>query len=281
MNWSDHRGVHFNALLVIVGVIFAALVGWLRYLTGPEWALSLFYLIPISIVTWKAGRWAGILISFCSAISWLAADIMMLDTFSKKIIPFLNETFRLAVFLIITFCLSALRKALNTHKELSRTDSLTGIENRRAFFDLASKELDKARRFHYPISLLYIDLDDFKQINDLFGHHVGDDLLCMVARLIKSNIRSFDIVARLGGDEFCVLLIASEAEPAHSVAEKIQKLIVDLMSKREWSMTLSIGVATFRCLPESVSDMLKVGDSLMYSAKVKGKNMIQQNIIGK
>ena len=274
-------GGHSNVFLVIIGLIFTALVGVVRYLTGPEWALSLFYLVPISIAAWKVGRRAGVLMSFCGAISWLVADLMILDTFSIKAIPFINETFRLIVFLIITYYISRLRATLNMHKELSRIDSLTGIENRRAFFDLAAIELNKARRFQYPISLLYIDLDDFKRINDLFGHHVGDDLLCTVARVIKSNIRSFDIVARLGGDEFCVLVVGAEANPALSIAEKLQKLIVDLLNKRKWSVTLSIGVATFIHLPESVRDMVKKGDSLMYSAKEKGKNMIQQDVISK
>jgi nitrogen fixation NifU-like protein len=92
-----------KVILVIICFALALIIGIIRYLTGPEWAISAFFLFPIILVTWKAGIWAGVSISFTSAISWLVADLMMVNVFSNAIIPYLNETFRLLVFMVITF----------------------------------------------------------------------------------------------------------------------------------------------------------------------------------
>ncbi len=257
--------------------LLAIFIGVIRYLTGPELALSLFYLFPITAVTWKVGRWAGIFLSLISAGSWLAADLMMLNNFSKVIIPFLNETFRLVVFLIITCILFELKKSLERQKALARTDPLTGILNRRAFFELANLELKKASRFQYPLSVMYIDVDNFKNVNDRFGHNTGDLLLRAVAENIRKNIREIDIIGRFGGDEFCILLSETGAKSAHAVATKLQKKLLDLVDKNHWPVTFSTGVVTYEKIPGSVEEMVKEADTVMYSAK-KGKNLIQQKV---
>lgn len=264
-------------IFLISGFVLAISIGAIRYLTGPELALSLFYLIPISLTTWKVGRGAGIFISFTSAVSWLLADLLMLHEFSNPIIPFLNETFRLIVFLIITYTLFGLKTLLESQKALARTDPLTGIANRRAFFELAQIELQKARRFKHPISILYLDLDNFKNINDRFGHHTGDSLLCLVAESIKKSIREIDKIARFGGDEFVIML--SETKSSYSVAVKIQKKLLKAVKNKKWPVTFSIGAATFKRPPGSVDELIKKADSLMYSAKEKGKNLIQHEVI--
>jgi len=106
---SASNGVknNFRASIVVICFALALAIGVIRYLTGPEWALSALYLFPIILVTWKAGIGAGIFISITSAISWLIADLMMVNVFSNAIIPCLNETFRLLVFLVITLTTTA------------------------------------------------------------------------------------------------------------------------------------------------------------------------------
>jgi len=130
-----------KSLLLTFGFVFSVLIGAVRYLTGPELALSVIYLIPIFIVTIYVGRWAGIIISITSASSWLTADLMMLHTFSNPLIPYLNETFRLIVFLVITFILSELSNTIERQKELAMVDPLTQIANRRAFIKLSRIEI--------------------------------------------------------------------------------------------------------------------------------------------
>lgn len=112
-----------------------------------------------------------------------------------------------------------------------------------------------------------MDLDNFKGVNDNLGHHVGDELLGLVAQHIKGHIREIDILARLGGDEFCLLLVDSTSIVACKVARKLQLEISQLMVDRNWAVTISIGAATFLSLPGSVGEMIATADKLMYLAK--------------
>jgi len=270
---------HSKSFFIIFCLFLVWVIGVFRFLSGPELALSLFYLFPIALATWHVGRWAGISMSIASTMSWLAADLLMLSSFSHALIPYLNETFRLIVFLIITHTIFGLKTALEKHKELARTDPLTSVANRRAFCDLANMELNKARRYQTPISVLYLDIDDFKEINDHFGHHIGDTLLRAVAKTVQKNIRAIDVVARLGGDEFGILLAGTGAEAAALVARKLKKKLSELIQDRGWSVTLSVGAVTFEILPDSVDEMINAADSQMYHAKKNGKNRIQYKII--
>jgi diguanylate cyclase (GGDEF)-like protein len=280
MNMSilgNHRD-YLKYLLAISCLLAAVFIGVIRFLTGPEFALSLFYLLPIALATWYAGRWIGIMVSLASAVSWLVADLNMLPAFSSAWIPYLNETFRLTVFLIITLIITKLKRAMDNHKALARTDSLTAIPNRRAFYDLAEMELNKARRYQSPLSALYVDVDNFKQINDRLGHHIGDMLLRSTANMIKSNIRAIDIIGRFGGDEFVVLLAETGPESVALVARKLKEKLSNLMRNNNWPVTFSIGAVTFEAAPESVEELIIAADKQMYNAKKNGKNRIHYKV---
>ncbi len=279
MTTFNGQNNYFKFFLTIFCLLLTILIGVIRYLTGPEFALSLFYLFPIILGTWYVGQGVGILLSLASAFSWLVADLAMTHAFSNTLIPFLNETFRLLVFLIITFLMVKLKNAIDTHKALSRTDSLTQLHNRRAFQDLADLELTKARRSKKPLSFLYLDIDNFKQINDHFGHRIGDSLLRSVAKTIKSNIRAIDIVARLGGDEFGILLAETGPGAVALVARKLKEKLLGLMQNYNRRVTFSIGVVTFETPPDSVDQLIDAADSQMYFAKNMGKNRIHYKIV--
>jgi diguanylate cyclase (GGDEF)-like protein len=281
MNMSvlvNHRD-YLKYLLAISCLLAAVFIGVIRFLTGPEFALSLFYLLPIALATWYAGRWIGIMVSLASAVSWLVADLNMLPAFSSAWIPYLNETFRLTVFLIITLIITKLKRAMDNHKALARTDPLTAVPNRRAFYDLAEMELNKARRYQSPLSVLYVDIDNFKQINDRLGHHIGDMLLCSAASMIKSNIRAIDIIGRFGGDEFVILLAQTGPDSVALVARKLKDKLSNLMENNNWPVTFSIGAVTFESAPESVEQLIIAADKQMYNAKNNGKNRIHYKVI--
>jgi diguanylate cyclase (GGDEF)-like protein len=265
-------------LLTLFCLLAATLIGVIRYLTGPEFALSLFYILPIALATWYAGKWAGVVVSLTSAISWLIADLTMLTTFSSALVPYFNETFRLTVFFIITFILAKLKSAMDNHKALARSDPLTAIPNRRAFYDLAEMELNKARRYQTPLSVLYVDIDNFKQINDRLGHHIGDALLCSAAKMMKSNLRAIDIMGRLGGDEFVILLAETGAASVALVARKVKDKLLGLMQNNNWPVTFSIGAVTFENPPDSVKQVINAADVQMYKAKRNGKNRIHYKV---
>ena len=267
--------------LIALGFAIVTLLGVAEHLAGIELFLSIFYLIPIFLVTWFTVRWIGIMTSIISAMVWLLADFTSGHTYSHPAIPYWNMSVRLVTFLVITFILSALKSTLEEEKELARTDSLTGIANRRYFIELANTEINRARRYKHPFTVVHIDLDNFKTVNDCFGHSTGDTLLRLVANTIQNNIRVTDIVARLGGDEFAILLPETGRGSAQVITEKVQKINLDVMQRNEWPVSLSIGAVTFMTPPSTVDEMLKISDGLMYAAKNNGKNIIKYEVLRK
>ena len=260
--------------LVLVGMI-----GYARFWTGPEYAFSLFYFFPIVIMTWVWGLAAGIVFATASAFSWLMADLEFLHNFSSPQVPFINETLRLAVFLIFVFLIWKLKRALSLQQKLARTDSLTGLANRRAFMEFAGLELKRAGRFNLPLTLLCMDVDNFKFVNDHYGHHGGDRLLKEVARTIAANIRAIDLAARFGGDEFCVVFSGADEKSADRIVRKLGEKLTVSMQTNEWPVTFSSGVVTYKRIPESVDEMLRSADNLMYRAKKNGKNNIIHQVV--
>jgi len=167
-----------------------------------------------------------------------------------------------------------LNQALEREKDDARMDFLTKIANRRAFYEVALTESNRARRYGRSLTLIYIDLDNFKQVNDRCGHDVGDELLVEVAATVRSNVRSTDTVARLGGDEFAILLPETDQEAAMTVTSKLRDVLLESMRVKNWPVTFSIGVASFAVPPETVEEMVKRADAIMYSVKLQGKNSI-------
>ncbi|WP_145150758.1 GGDEF domain-containing protein [Pseudomonas oryzihabitans] len=153
-------------------------------------------------------------------------------------------------------------------------DALTGVGNRSALDRALVRELELARRTQQPLSLLMLDLDHFKRINDRFGHSVGDDVLRQTARTLGNNLRSMDMVFRFGGEEFCVLLSATGHDAAHIVAERL-RAAVEAQSETAGAIplpvTLSLGLATLRDV-ESPRCLLLRADRALYQAKAEGRN---------
>ena len=265
-------------LLGVSGLSGIALLGWLDYLSGHELGFSLFYLAPISFVTWHAGRYYGLAMAVISATVWLIADLHSGHVYSHPAILIWNTFIRAGFFVIVTLLLSALRRALQAEQALARTDYLTGAANKRFFFELAEKERLRSQRSKHPLSLAYIDLDNFKWVNDNLGHGAGDNVLKSVAHCLQQNLRQTDTVTRLGGDEFALLLPETDATAAQQIASKLQKQLLEQMSKQQWPVTFSIGVVSFRELPPSIELMIKSTDELMYAVKLSGKNNIRVEI---
>ena len=267
-------------LLMSLASAMVVLVGILSHKTGPQLSLTIFYMIPIALVTWFAGRSIGFIFSTLSAITWLIADLTSGATYFPADIPYWNGVVRLGSLLILTFILSTLKNTLRHEKEYSRTDFLTGTRNRRYFIELLNMEINRARRYDRPFTVVCIDLDNFKRVNDSFGHSTGDMLLRSVARTIKENIRVTDTVARLGGDEFAILLPETGRDVAEAILQKVQKINLEVLRDHGWPVTLSIGVVTFKRPPSTVDETLRISDQLMYTAKNNGKNSIRYEVFG-
>ncbi len=162
---------------------------------------------------------------------------------------------------------------------LATTDSLTGIINRREFTRILENEIDRAKRYGIPLSLVMYDLDFFKQINDTFGHDVGDDVLQTVVRLVNKHIRGVDVAARWGGEEFMVLMPQSDLAAARSAAEKLRQAIAQHRFDKASPVTVSFGVTKF--VPQDdIHSLLKRVDDALYQAKMRGRNRVEVLIEG-
>jgi len=179
----------------------------------------------------------------------------------------------------VNFTVSSLRISLEREREMARTDYLTQVANSRYFAEIASNEIKRAGRYLHPFTVAYLDIDDFKSVNDRWGHSTGDQLLALVADTIRSNIRATDSIARLGGDEFVFLLPETGYDAASVVIQKVNQSLQAAMGRKGWPVTFSIGVVTFRTPPDSVDGMIRVADAFMYSVKHSGKNRIQHQEI--
>ncbi|PYX91204.1 MAG: hypothetical protein DMG67_10825 [Acidobacteria bacterium] len=164
---------------------------------------------------------------------------------------------------------------LEAEKKLARSDVLTDLANRRAFYERAEQERKRAGRYGRPLSLAYIDLDNFKQVNDTRGHDAGDQVLSSVATVLKNNLRAEDLAARLGGDEFALLLPEAGDAAAAFVIHKLHRLLTAAMQERNFPVTFSMGLVTYDEVPQNIEEMVQKADDLMYEVKRQGKNAIR------
>ncbi|MGE4072498.1 MAG: GGDEF domain-containing protein [Lysobacterales bacterium] len=258
--------------IMMIGALMVCLLALVHYEIGYEISFAVFYTMPISLVAWYAGRRAAYFISVLSAIAWHLANRLAGETFSVPAIPYWNAATRLGFFIIISTLLASLKQTLEREQALSRTDPLTGLNNRRAFMELAHHEFLRASRHKLPLTLAYIDLDHFKQVNDSEGHDVGDRLLQCVARTLMAEVRATDRLARLGGDEFGLILAEADEDYARTVIARIQTELLAAMQAQDWPVTLSIGVLVCAQLPDNLQAMIAMADELMYQAKASGRN---------
>lgn len=195
-----------------------------------------------------------------------------------NIVPIFNEEKELAYFAAIERDLTEHKMLQSRLEVLASTDGLTGLPNRQAIMTKASKEFSRARRYNRPLSLVMIDIDHFKSINDQHGHAVGDQVLNSVGTTCQSALRGSDVLGRIGGEEFVLLLPDTPQGNAQHVAERMRKYLaetpIDINDKTLW-ITASFGVATLQENDTSLERMLERADEAMYAAKHGGRNQVQ------
>ena len=256
----------------ITGLAIIGLLGFLDYLTGNEITLSLFYLVPIVLVTWVIDHKAGLFMSFLSALTLLGAEIASGQTYSHPILYFLNTLARALFYVVVVYLVSELQKSRKEELLAARTDFVTGAVNARYFNELLQMEISRIRRYPHPITLVYMDVDNFKLVNDLFGHRIGDEVLRCIANELKVQLRITDTVARLGGDEFVMLLPSTRQPEARVVVSKVYTNLSEKMRQRNWPVTFSMGAVTCEFSPYSAEQLVNMADELMYEVKNSTKN---------
>jgi diguanylate cyclase (GGDEF)-like protein len=266
-------------LLIVLGFALIAAIGWIDFLTGYEFSISVFYVIPISLITWTKGRRLGFVASLASALVWLDGDLASGHPYTNPYYPYWNSFIQFSFFIIIAWLLSTLKEALNKENELAKLDYLTGAKNARYFYELAQVEIDRFQRYKHPFTLAYLDLDNFKAINDQLGHMAGDQVLRAVVTCMRQNTRATDTIARVGGDEFTLLLPETNQASARVALANIHANLVQEMHAGGWPVTFSIGVLSCHTeAPTTTDELIKTVDKLMYLVKNDSKNGLLYSI---
>lgn len=265
-----------QAVVVMLGAGLAGLLGFLDYQTGSEFSLSVFYLLPILFVTWYANYPFGVLLAIASVSAWILPGLAN-GTIQTPISAGWNFVVRTSYFLITAFFVDQLKTRLEHERSLASADSLTLAANHRSFYEAVEREISRARRNGTPFTVVYFDIDNFKRINDEYGHLTGDHILIETVNIIKANLRAIDVIGRMGGDEFAIIFPSLSFENAEAVMQRICSRVYPQVNKYH-PVTFSVGAVAFLHPPATVDDVLKEVDRVMYISKTHGKNQCRLEV---
>ncbi|MEZ4256512.1 MAG: GGDEF domain-containing protein [Polyangiales bacterium] len=278
---SQHRRVPWAQRLefspsaaVIAASVSVLVIGAVDYVTGVELRVYPLYYVPVSIIAWNLARRWTVAFAILAALTWYVANQIAGLHYSHDAIWVANIAMQTGSFVVVGLLIAEVRKAHRTERALGRTDTLTDLPNRRAFFEEAPRLLALARRQRNPVTVAFVDLDNFKHLNDTQGHDAGDEALRRVAAVLRSNVRAGDLAARLGGDEFVVLLPDAGEEAARVLLERIRTRLAEALTDLGGSTTASVGGATYAEPPTNLDGVIQKADELMYGAKSAGKNAV-------
>ena len=244
------------------------------YITTYELSLTPFYLFIVLLVTWNCGWKLGLLFAFISFVAPLVIGQWVGNPYSEQIYFYIDNANRLISYLVALALTAQLKKQHERERSSARLDYLTGIANLKGFHEALGIELARHRRKKEPMSVAYVDCDNFKEVNDRSGHREGDRLLLQVANVLTGNLRKTDVVGRLGGDEFAVILSNTDEIRASNVIDKLRGELNTSMAEHRWQVTFSIGLGIFPGAPVSADDVISFADKLMYRVKASGKNKV-------
>jgi diguanylate cyclase (GGDEF)-like protein len=264
----------------VVGVLGIGIIGAFDYYSGVELRVFPLYYAPIALLAWHSGRSGALIGTALCGATWLVANVLAGLRFSHTSIGVANTLMQAASFATVGLLIATVKTALLRERQLSRTDPLTSMLNSRAFYEEAMRILAVCRRAARPVTVAYIDLDNFKAVNDRLGHQAGDDLLRAVAAVLGAPIRPGDVAGRLGGDEFVVLFPETGPREAAITLERLRSSLAEALASGPCPATGSIGGVTFLTVPEHARDIVQQSDFQMYAAKAAGGNRVNLVVVG-
>ena len=269
---AEGRPKPFLSILGVLGVVGVGIAEhWTRDFTN----FFTLYLLLIALVVWFGGQMWGMIVTGLVVIFWEAScfehGLLFQGTFKAVWMLVAQPVF----FVLFSRALWELHRHLHLEERHAREDPLTGLLNWRGFQEISTRELARCRRFARPSAIAYIDVDNFKTVNDASGHKAGDHILRALAHALKKHLRETDVAARVGGDEFILLFPETGAEEACEVVERARAVFLHEMGRWQWSATLSAGVVGFALPPASLHEMVDRADRCMYAVKSAGKNALR------
>lgn len=307
LNWNEHQELALLEMLLACYSI--ALFPFSRH-NKNQFMLSLAFLLPLyslficsialhktpdSVFVWiiaipvlshfLLGRWMGLLIS----IAYMSAAfiIYLAKSFSEQEGLYISGVSNLALAGLAVLFFSHVYEVsrIRAHRRLlhlATTDNLTSLANRARFLDVFERERNHAARNNADLTLLILDLDHFKLVNDRFGHDIGDEVLKYVSATISHRLRKTDLACRIGGEEFAILLPGANLDRGIAIAETIRKNVADLPYTKEEKvihLSVSIGAAEYGFDGTDLETLYAVADQHLYKAKASGRNQVRNRTV--
>jgi len=279
---------------VLLGLALIAFLSWADQAIGRHVSLDYFYILPVILASWRGNRDVGLFLVFAGGFGWFACEWPFGAQAKLEIPPELANSTQVAQLLpdplfrvweaamltgflaVVCLLTCRLRETFESERSQARTDSLTGLANRRTFCERVEHEIERMRRTQRPFTLAVMDLDNFKYVNDHFGHQSGDEVLRVISSHMLQQLRATDLPGRIGGDEFALLLTETDATGARTCLMDLLSELTCEMGERGWPVGCSIGAVTFRVVVDSVNEALHLADEQMYAAKRAGKGRLEQ-----
>lgn len=263
--------------VIILSIFIVIVLAALSILINNIFIVAPAFMIPVLLVSWYGGNKAGLLLS--------VSIICLLMILKTQLHSGVDDAafFGLIVSLLASCVIQAIlitdfRKVYQVEVKAAAKDPLTGALNIRSFQVEMANEIFRSIRYQHIFSLVYIDIDNFKVVNDTRGHTEGDKLLITVAKTLSQTLRKTDFTARIGGDEFACLLPNTEMSEAKLVYNKANELLRKKMEASKWQVTFSVGIVAFDVLPDDMQEAMNIADKLMYSIKNTCKDKVAYKI---
>jgi len=267
---SNRRGVAIatSAFLLSLLVIADALLGF-------QPAFRVLYVLPLWLATRLGGKVSGFAMVLLGALAGVAIDLHNSPLTSTVLIR--SGILHVTVLGLVVIVINKIEEALWTARKQALHDPLTGLLNRRALADFGGEVFDRCQALNEPLTAVMIDCNDFKALNDEYGHQAGDHTLQLLARALETETRKMDIIARVGGDEFVMLLPGSDEAEAKKVMIRVEDAFIRRVCDAGYATSLSVGLASANDFDQHFNQLLGRADSRMYSMKAKTKSQAYLN----
>jgi diguanylate cyclase (GGDEF)-like protein len=268
-----------KAAVALAAAVFIPAAAAVDYLTRHQTPISLFYALAIVATAWFSWPAASAGAAMLSGICMAAVTAAFAGPHTSATATSMPA--QSAFFLAFAAILMAFKYLQDQLGRMSTIDPLTELVNSRHFLAIGSVEIERSQRYKHPFSIIYIDIDDFKDINETVGHGAGNELLREIARTIKAMIRRTDTVARLGGDDFALLMPETGESAVKAVVARIQAKAADIKAPHAKKVTFSFGVITAAGHGGAFDEMVRMAHTLMREAKGHGKNTAKYSLVKK
>lgn len=278
VKWLESCRAH-PRFACVLALILAAMVAAADYVSGDHVPLMACYLPSVTIITWSCSASAGTAFAIICATVWLIDDFLGLPGAELAAEELWHAGSHMIFFQIIVMTLARLKTVYDQEHQNARTDGLTELLNAKAFHERVEEEIARSQRHRATVSVAFVDCDNFKAVNDTYGHAEGDRLLRTIAHEMRESVRKFDVLARMGGDEFAILLPDTDADDANLVIRRMQEQLSAAMARNDWPVTFSIGVAVHEAPPSCAEELIRGADKLMYAVKHEHKDGILLHLV--